>query len=217
MNNKWIKTVIEIESVTVNGFAFASSEFGNVFIPKKEAEENEIQVGDVIYATLRENYPDKMSIAPYLCVRLDPDHKESKLVGEESEEPPQSPPIPAYTNVVPLVNGTELIHAAHDHLFLVLLDLPQKELHDMILDILHHDHYTSLDVICSILSVEVNNDGEIQGVQLAALTCVEAAIEHLYLEGKLVKLMRSTVSEDGSESDIISSTTTQRASDATWM
>jgi len=217
MNNKWIKAIIEIESVTVNGFAFASSEFGNVFIPKKEATHYEVQVGDIYHATLRENYPDKKDISPYLCVRLDPDHEESKLVDDEIEELPQSPPIPAYSNVVPLVNGTELIHAAHDHLFLVLLDLPSSELDDMILDILHHDHYTSMDVICSILSVDVHKDVEIQGVQLAALNRVEAAIEVLYMTGKLVKLMRSTVDDDGRESDIISFTTTQRASDETWM
>lgn len=230
MNNTWIKVLIEIETVTMNGFAFASSERGIVFVPKNIAEPLDLQVGDRIYATIRQNYADKMEAAPFLCVRLDIDHPSSQMVeyeeddieveqlqvAHEDEDAPKTQPSD-YSNVVPLVNGTELIHAAHDHLFLVLLDLPQKELDEMILDVLNHDHNTTEDVLCSILSVDIPRGSVLDGVKLAALTRIETSINSQYLIGNLVKLMRSTVGDDGVERETISYTTTQRASDATFM
>ena len=227
MTNIWLKVLIEIESVTANGFAFASSDKGIVFVPKSITEDADLHVGDIIFATIRPNYADKRDAAPFLCVRLDLDHPstqqfeddlavEQLQVGHSNEEAPQTQPSD-FSNVVALVNGTELIHAAHDHLFLVLLDLPQKELDEMILDVLHHDHNTTQDVLCSILSVDIPSGSILDGVKLAALTRIETAINNQYLIGNLVKLMRSTIGDDGVERETISYTTTQRASDQTFM
>lgn len=223
MNSVWLKVLIEIESVTANGFAFASSDKGIVFVPKSITEAADLRVGDIIFATIRPNYADKAASAPFLCVRLDLDHPSTQQLEDEDdedlcliEEAPQTQPSD-FTNVVPLVNGTELIHAAHDHLFLVLLDLPQKELDEMILDILDHCACTSEDVVCSILSVDLPKGVPIEGVRLSALTRVETSINSLYLIGNLVKLMTSTMGADGVERDTVSFTTTQRANDATFV
>ena len=112
MASEWKKTTIEIESVTLSGSAFASSSEGNVFVPARMIEVSDVREGDIIFATLRENYPDKQDIAPWLCARLHIDHPESVMPDETDEEAPQSPPPHVASNVVPLVRGTELIDAA---------------------------------------------------------------------------------------------------------
>tara|TARA_R110002073_G_scaffold19256_7_gene70407 strand:+ start:1152 stop:1805 length:654 start_codon:yes stop_codon:yes gene_type:complete len=216
MASEWKKTTIEIESVTLSGSAFASSSEGNVFVPARMIEVSDVREGDIIFATLRENYPDKKDIAPWLCARLHIDHPESVMPDETDEEAPQSPPPHVASNVVPLVRGTELIDAARDQMFLILLGLTQPELNDLVLDVVHHEACTTEDILFSILSVNSTPKEEVSKVERSAHDLIQKTIETLYDSGKILKATYTSCSEGSISTELITYSTTQRANDETF-
>ena len=216
MASNWKKTTIEIESVTLQGSAFASSSEGNVFVPARMIEVSDVREGDIIFATLRENYPDKQDIAPWLCARLHTDHPETILLDDPDEEAPQSPPPHVASNVVPLVRGTELIDAARDQMFLILLGLTQPELNDLVLDVVHHEACTTEDILFSILSVNSTRKEEFSKVERSAHDLIQKTIETLYDSGKILKATYTSMSEGSVSTELVTYSTTQRADDETF-
>jgi hypothetical protein len=187
VTSEFKKTTIEIESVTTTGSAFASSCEGSVFVPAKIVEQSDVQEGDIIYATIRENYEDKRHVSPWLCSRLHIDHADTILIEEPEEEAPQSPPPNNFENVVPLVHGTELISAARDQMFLILLGLAQPELNDMVLDVVEHADCTAEDILFSILSINAVQKSCMSELESSAYLLIESTIAQLYSSTKIVK------------------------------
>ena len=213
MSSEFKKAVIEIESVTITGSAFASSSEGSVFIPARIIEQADAREGDIYFATFRQNYEDKQDIAPWLCTRLHIDHAETILLEEPDEEAPQTPPPHVFKNVVPLVRGTELITAARDQMFLVLLGLTQPELNDLVLDVLHHASCTTEDILFSILSVSAAPEGEASAVESSALDLITTTIAQLYDSGQIFKSTYTSCSYGRETTDMITYSVTQRADD----
>ena len=220
MTTNWKKISIEIESVTVSGSAYASSEDGTIFVPKHIAQEFDVKTGDIIFATVRANYADKIHIAEWICSRLHIDHEGTQLIDAyediiEDEGVPQLQLTDAYTNVVPLVPATELINAVHDHLFIILLDLPDAELTDMVLDVLHHEPSSTMDVMFSLLSLGNVVQKDVIGVQKAAYSRVHDKIQLMHKQGKLVEATYTSFDPSGVKHQSFAYATTQRALDVT--
>jgi len=220
MTTNWKKLSIEIENVTVSGSAYASSNEGTVFVPKHIAEDADVCEGDIIFSTVRVNYPDKIHIARFICSRLHVDHALTQLVEHdeeviEDEGVPQTKLPDAFSNVVPLVAGTELIDAAYDHLFIILLDLPDRELDELVLDVLHHEPSSSMDVLFSILCVQSIPQTDMGDVQKAAYHRVHEKIVRMHREGKLVEAAYTSFDPSGQVHQSFAYATTQRALDVT--
>ena len=161
--------VIEVTYVTRAGGAYSKTKCGKTcYLPVNMATYMNIQIGDVYFATVKQNYAEQLDTAEYIALKLDADHQDSSLVDEEDEVIPASamvdyiydedvieevvtPDTPK--QVVNSVPATPSLREARDHLYSILLNMGEGELSDMILETLRVEPMGFVDILWSILSV----------------------------------------------------------------
>ena len=196
--------VLKVDFLTAHAGAYAWADDGSqCYIPTGMRDALNVAQGDTYFATVKENYEGRKDVAKYIAVRLHVDHPQTVLVDDEdlyedtsdAQEPDVTPGIDERDLTVE--TSTRSLSVIRDQMFSILMDMPDPELADMIIDVLSFEPMGFVDVLWSLLSIAPIRHKDMNDLQLRCYQRVNKSCTALHQAGRLVQAKYTTYNHEG--------------------